>query len=285
MAPGGTDTGRGLNKLEGRLARGEGFTVVRLDGVIDEHNELASYTERIGSGEALFIDLGGVKRLNSVGVRDWVNWLRALKPKFARIVLFDCPPPVMNEVNFVKNFADGAHITTFSVPLFCARCNKEENRLLESAALKSGGRKLPSFACGQASCENTIDDDEDSYLGFLDGLPDHPDPARLLQLTAFARAAATGGAPIESADAADAGPGGAGERGMGRSEPASRSPLQIGSAGVEAMTSAAPLKSVSAPVPVPERTEASRGDWPFMAAMAAMVAVLGVLLYLILTME
>jgi anti-anti-sigma regulatory factor len=278
MAPGGTDTGRGLNKLKGRLARGEGFTVVRLDGVIDEHNELASYTERIGSGEALFIDLGGVKRLNSVGVRDWVNWLRALKPKFARIVLFDCPPPVMNEVNFVKNFADGAHITTFSVPLFCARCNKEENRLLESAPLKSNGRKLPSFACEQASCENTIDDDEDSYLAFLDGLPDHPDPGRLLQLTAFARAAASTGAPIDGAPAG-------GNGAHGRSEPATRPPLQIGSAGVEALTSAAPLKSVSAPVPVPERTEASRGDWPFMAAMAAMVAVLGVLLYLILTME
>lgn len=282
MAPGGTDTGRGLNKLKGRLARGEGFTVVRLDGVIDEHNELASYTERIGSGEALFIDLGGVKRLNSVGVRDWVNWLRALKPKFARIVLFDCPPPVMNEVNFVKNFADGAHITTFSVPLFCARCNKEESRLLESAPLKASGRKLPSFACGQAACENTIDDDEDSYLAFLDALPEHPDPGRLLQLTAFARAAATEGAPIDSSMGTM---GAAGAGGGGRSEPASRPPLQVGSPGVEALTSAAPLKSVSASVPVPERNEASRGDWPFMAAMAAMVAVLGVLLYLILTME
>lgn len=248
--------------------------MVRLDGVIDEHNELASYTERIGSGEALFIDLGGVKRLNSVGVRDWVNWLRALKPKFARIVLFDCPPPVMNEVNFVKNFADGAYITTFSVPLFCARCNKEESRLLESAPLKANGRKLPSFACGQASCENVIDDDEESYLAFLDGLPDSPDPGRLLQLTAFARTAGVSGAPIDGA------PGGGDN---GRSEPAARPPLQVGTAGVEAMTAATPLKSLSAPVP--ERTESSRGDWPFMAAMAAMVAVLGVLLYLILTME
>ncbi|HRE89967.1 MAG TPA: hypothetical protein PK095_12605 [Myxococcota bacterium] len=281
MAPGGTatsDSGRSLNKLKGRLARGEGFTVVRLDGVIDEHNELAGYTERIGAGEALFIDLGGVKRLNSVGVRDWVNWLRALKPKFARIVLFDCPPPVMNEVNFVKNFADGAHITTFSVPLFCARCNKEENRLLESAALLGNGRKLPSFACGQPSCENTIDDDEESYLAFLDSLPEHPDPARLLQLTAFARAAASSGEPIDGALLRPV-------TKISVSMPASRPPLHVGSAGVEAMTSSAPLKSVSAPVAVPERAEASRGDWPFMAAMAAMVAVLGVLLYLILTME
>ena len=92
MAPGGTDQGK---KLKGRLARGEGFTVVRLEGVIDEHNELARLTSAIGQGDTLLIDLGGIKRLNSVGVRDWVNWLRGLRAAFETIVLFDCPPPVM----------------------------------------------------------------------------------------------------------------------------------------------------------------------------------------------
>lgn len=258
MASGGTEAGKSLNKLKGRIARGEGFTVVRLDGVIDEHNELASFTDKIGSGDSLLVDLGGIKRLNSVGVRDWVNWLRALRPKFVRIVLFDCPPPVMNEVNFVKNFAEGAHITTFAVPLFCARCNKEESRLIEVAPLRAGGKKLPSFVCEKAACENTIDDDEDSYLAFLDSLPESPDPARLMQLTSLARVAAQAAPPLEG----------------GAVEPPPR-PMPVGQS----------QRPAPAPTPVVERAESGRGDWLFMAAMAAMVAVLGVLVYLILTLE
>lgn len=286
MHPGGTDSAKSLSKLRGRLARGDGFTAVRLDGVIDEHNELAEMLEPIGQGDKLLVDLGGIKRLNSVGVRDWVNWLRALRPRFKQIVLFDCPPPVMSEVNFVKNFAEGAFIATFAVPLFCPSCNKEESRILETQALRvdgQGGRvRLPGFACEKPVCANAIDDDEESYFAFLDSLPPSPDPDRLRQLTALARTAVAQGQPLEKAPPAGH-----------PHQPAPRL-VPLGAIG-HAPQGSSPTAATSATTPPASaavgdlaRAEAppgGRGDWLFIAAMVAMVAVLGTLVYLILTLE
>jgi len=279
MNSGGTEPGKNLSKLKGRIAQSDGFTVIRLDGVIDEHNELSALLDPVGSGGTLLIDLGGIKRLNSVGVRDWVNWLRALRPRWKQLVLFDCPPPVMNEVNFIKNFAEGAHITTFAVPLFCPLCNKEESRIFATAGLRVNGRvKLPNFACGKPACENAIDDDEESYFGFLESLPDAPEPARLMQLTVLARTAAATAPPIART-----------ELGAGQRASATRlQPLeQLGQRASNQQptsTSAIPSLPSDAAVPLDERVP-GRGDWLFVAAMIAMVAVLGVLIYLILTLE
>lgn len=282
---GGTGT-----KLRGRMGRGDGFVALRLDGIVDEHNGLAAWLPTVGQGDALLIDLGGVKRLNSVGVRDWVNWLRALRPKWKTIALFDCPPAVMNEVNFVKNFAEGAVITTFHVPLFCQTCGKEENRPLDALILKQSGSKLPSFRCDRSDCENALDDDEESYLSFLAGLPSEPDPARLARLTAQAREALRDGAAQAIAlDAANnASPARANalsQLGL-HAQPTIVRPLAPAQlAAAPAPASPAAQAAGAAPAPSTEKPEPVRGDWLFVGAIAAMVAVLGVLIYLLVTLE
>lgn len=286
MQVGGHETGRPALKLRARIARGDGFVALRLEGVIDEHNGLAQMGVALGAGETLLVDVGGVKRLNSVGVRDWVNWLRALRPKFREIVLFDCPAPVMNEVNFVKNFAEGAYITTFAAPLFCARCQKEESRILDTLRVKNGagGITLPSFACDRSDCENALDDDEETYFGFIPLLPVAPDPERLMRLTEQARSLlASSGAAVALTQAAldahdNASPSRSqplGGLGLGGAPRKSSDNLQstVTSANADAATEGPPA------------AREAGGDWLFITAMAAMLAVLGVLIYLILTLE
>ena len=53
--------------------------MVKLAGVIDEDNELGRLVDKIPAGTAV-IDLGEIERINSCGVRDWVNWLDELEP-------------------------------------------------------------------------------------------------------------------------------------------------------------------------------------------------------------
>jgi len=286
MQAGGQESSRPALKLRAKSARGDGFLALRLDGVIDEHNGLAQIGAALGGGDTLLVDLGGIKRLNSVGVRDWVNWLRATRTKFREIVLFDCPAPVMNEVNFVKNFAEGAYITTFAAPLFCARCQKEESRILDTLRIRngSGGIAPPSFACERSDCENALDDDEETYFGFVAQLPIAADPDRLLRMTEQARSLlASSGAPIAMApnplDPHD------------NASPSRSQPLGGLGFGSTPRKSSDNLQSPSAnPVPnaptdaAPSARDAG-GDWLFIAAMAAMLAVLGVLIYLILTLE
>jgi len=69
---------------------------VKLAGVIDEDNELSELVDKIPNGTAV-IDLGEIERINSCGVRDWVNWLSKLEGNGTRSVLVEAsdmgPPP------------------------------------------------------------------------------------------------------------------------------------------------------------------------------------------------
>ena len=67
---------------------------VKLGGVIDEDNELGDLVDKIPSGTAV-IDLGEIERINSCGVRDWVNWLSKLENVGTRSVLVECSPAIV----------------------------------------------------------------------------------------------------------------------------------------------------------------------------------------------
>lgn len=262
-------------KLRGRIGRGDGFVALRLDGIIDEHNGLEDLLPSVGEGHTLLVDLGGVKRMNSVGVRDWVNWMRALRQRWKSIVLFDCPPPVMNEVNFVKNFAEGAVITTFQAPTFCGQCKKEECKTLDALALRGDGAaqpQLPSFRCERDDCQNALDDDEESYLGFLASLPPTPDAQRLGLLTVRARDVLQNGAAPIVLD--------------GNATATRASALaQVGLAAQPDLPRPPPVPvAVGAPLAT-ATTKKAGGDWVFVGAIAAMLAVLAVLVYLLMTLE
>jgi hypothetical protein len=275
-------TTRSQIKLRGRVARGDGFTALRLDGVIDEHCGLAGMSPQLGEGRTLLIDVGAIRRLNSVGVRDWVLWMRDLRKRFPEVILYDCPPPFMTEVNFVRNFAEGAYIATFGVPLFCSRCKKEDVRILDAASLRGDPRpRLPRFACAHPDCDNALDDDEESYLGFLDTQPKVDDPARIARLVSLARVSLdASGVPVGAVGVA-----------MPR---APVRPLAIPGPG-EAPSAMAPLATpaprepLSAPQDTPEPARPTppvpRGDGLFILSVVGLLAVLAVLIYLITTLE
>ena len=65
-------------KLRAKLRSSETYSFLRLRGVIDEDNHLASLVGQL-TGDILIVDAGEVDRINSCGVRDWVNWLQAVE--------------------------------------------------------------------------------------------------------------------------------------------------------------------------------------------------------------
>ena len=65
-------------KFQAAVNQREDVSYVKLAGVIDEDNQLGELVDQIPSGTAV-IDLGEIERINSCGVRDWVNWLSRLE--------------------------------------------------------------------------------------------------------------------------------------------------------------------------------------------------------------
>lgn len=168
--------------LEATIRSGDGWTAVALSGVIDERAEMEGLVASAPS-DVLVVDTSAVIRINSVGVRTWVDWMRPLVRSGQRVVLIDASPAIMDQVNLVRNFAEGAVVHSFIAPYFCDRCDEEIEHRLDTWSLMSGtnGPAVPSFPCGKPACAKTFDDVEDDFLGFLEDQTE-PDDREALEL-------------------------------------------------------------------------------------------------------
>ena len=78
------------------------------------------------------IDLGEIERINSCGVRDWVNWLSKLEVNGTRSVLVECSPAIVAQINLVNNFTGSGVVKSFYVPYFCPECDEEKVLLVDA---------------------------------------------------------------------------------------------------------------------------------------------------------
>ena len=159
-------------KFNPTIRAGHGHTYIRIQGVIDEDNALAELTNQL-QGSVLLLDLAEVERINSCGVRDWVNWLNNLTAMGLRVVMMRCSPAIINQVNMVTNFSGDAIIHSFFAPYFNPETDEEKSVLLFTRDL-IGQRpvKAPRVTCEETGYPMEFDDCEESYFAFVGGLGD-----------------------------------------------------------------------------------------------------------------
>jgi anti-anti-sigma regulatory factor len=139
---------------------------VKLTGVIDEDNELGELVDKIPNGTAV-IDLGEVERINSCGVRDWVNWLGKLEKNGSRAVLVECSPAIVAQINLVNNFTGQGVVKSFYVPYFCPECDEEKVLLVDAGDMGPPPHEPPTCRCDECDLVMDFDDMPDSYFAFL----------------------------------------------------------------------------------------------------------------------
>jgi hypothetical protein len=152
-------------KFQSATEAKDGFSILRLSGVIDEDNELGTLAGALTGN--VVINTGEVERINSCGVRDWVNWLQRGLPG-SSILLVDCSPAIVAQINLVNNFTGDALVKSFYAPYFCPKCDLEKVLLVEATDLE-GQRPVRAPACRCDECDGPMDFDdiEDSYFAFL----------------------------------------------------------------------------------------------------------------------
>ena len=120
----------------------------RLSGNFTEESDFDAVLQAI-KAPAVTLDLGGVARINSNGVRLWVNFVKALSA--ARSVTLErCSPTFVNQLNMIANFAGQAKVASILVPMRCTDCDAEAEALARvdegpGAKTPEGG---PCAACG-----------------------------------------------------------------------------------------------------------------------------------------
>jgi anti-anti-sigma regulatory factor len=153
-------------KFQASVHHRDDLSFVKLSGVIDEDNELTELTDKIHGGTVV-IDLGEVDRINSCGVRDWVNWLGRVEGKNVDVVLAECSPAIVAQINLVNNFTASGVVKSFYVPYFCPECDEEKVLLCETGDMGPPPHEPPICRCDECDLVMDFDDMPDSYFAFL----------------------------------------------------------------------------------------------------------------------
>ena len=158
----GVDGERVPSSLTWQIEERGGVMVAALTGEVDEHADFAPLRARLhGTVE---LDRGGIRRFNSCGVREWVNFVRDLQGVSA-LTFAACSTAVVTQLNMIYNFRGPARIRSFLAPYACDACGHDEDLLVEVGA---GGRvELPTPSCGRCGEVMQFDDLPERYLSFL----------------------------------------------------------------------------------------------------------------------
>ncbi|MBK9071422.1 MAG: hypothetical protein IPL79_10530 [Myxococcales bacterium] len=159
-------------RLQSSVRTNERACYVKLAGVIDENNALAAIAVPAKPGP-IYIDCGDIERINSCGVRDWIRWVDALTASGGRLVLVDCAPPIVAQLNLVANFsgstAQANRVRSVQLPYFCGTCDEEQVVTVELRDLAANLEAAAAPACRCRTCDATMDFDDipESYFSFL----------------------------------------------------------------------------------------------------------------------
>jgi anti-anti-sigma regulatory factor len=153
--------------LSWRIEESQGNkVVVEFFGEIDENAEFADLRRQLKG--AVVFNLAEIRRINSCGVREWVNFVRELSD-VQSLTFTHCSPAIVTQLNMIYNFRGNAKIRSFYAPYVCESCNNEEDKLLdvESQFPNSDIGTVPSFHCGECDELMEFDDIPERYLSFL----------------------------------------------------------------------------------------------------------------------
>jgi anti-anti-sigma regulatory factor len=142
-------------------------TLVRLSGTLDEEKDLGDLARQIPAGR-VFVDLGEITRMNSLGLRKWIYWIQEIEGRGAQPVLVRCSRPVVLQLNQIHNFAGTRGIVaSFQLPYFCSRCQREQSMIVTPGDLNGPPWEAPDFRCENCDHLMEFDDVPEAYFDFL----------------------------------------------------------------------------------------------------------------------
>jgi serine/threonine protein kinase len=157
-------------------------SLVSVSGLVDER--FLGFGD-IGGAKIVILNVAGMTRMTSFGVRQWLKAMDALPKSITELYLLGCPTFFVDQLNMVLNFGGAGKVLTVVAPHTCPSCGVESGEtidvLAERANLAKGG--LPEKECARCGGKLEFDETPESYFAFLTkyaATSIHPAAAQLL---------------------------------------------------------------------------------------------------------
>ena len=143
---------------------------LKFTGTIDESFEGKKLGGTV-SGDTLVLDLGGVKKISSFGIREWIDFVSTAAKLVRSMILIECTPKVVDQLNMVANFSGGGRVFSFYAPFRCDYCDSEHRVLLQidrdHETIKT--MKLADRPCPTCKEGMYFDDDGATFFSYVIG--------------------------------------------------------------------------------------------------------------------
>ncbi len=136
--------------------------------LVGDINELSDFNTIPIEGSELHLDGYEVARINSVGVKKWIQFFDRLQSRNIKVFFYRVSTALMGQFNFIRNFGCGGSVVSVIVPFQCTHCGHlsleemQKDGVLEFHATP---QLLDCKKCGEKTLQ--FDDDIDSYFKFL----------------------------------------------------------------------------------------------------------------------
>jgi serine/threonine protein kinase len=141
--------------------------LVSVAGLVDEH--FAGFGNLGEAAKTVVINVSGMTRMTSFGVRQWLKGMDALPKTIQDLYLLGCPTFFVDQLNMVLNFGGAAQILTVVAPYTCPSCGVESGEIIdvlaERAALARGG--VSEKECARCGGKLEFDETPESYFSFV----------------------------------------------------------------------------------------------------------------------
>lgn len=165
MSGGAAPSGAAVSAKVTTEKKGE-LLLVSFNGRLSENFKGDSIGREL-NGTVVF-DLGGVERITSFGVREWLNMLSASQDRVKKLYFAHCSEAVVNQLSMIRKFAGNAQVVSFFTPYLCDSCGEQFERLidceLDADAVRSNSP--PESVCRRCSGKGRFDDDPETYFAF-----------------------------------------------------------------------------------------------------------------------
>ena len=122
-----------------------------------------------GAGSVIW-DLEKVTAINSVGIREWIKWVKSF-PTNIKMSVRRCPKIIVDQINMVSGFLPaGTVVQSFFVPYYSEASGGEKMVLFENGKeFGAGGLKPPAEVKDDSGELMEMDIIEAKYFKFLNG--------------------------------------------------------------------------------------------------------------------
>jgi ABC-type transporter Mla MlaB component len=164
MAKLGQDIGGGL--MANVEERG-GSTQVTLAGAV---TELANFEKLKAIRGTARVDLSGIERMNSLGVRAWCHFVRDAEAAGTALVFERCSPVIVEQIAMISNFfGTRSQVASLMAPYFCEACGTEHTQLIERSP--NAAMVVPAQnTCPKCGKPAVVDEPENMYAALSQSL-------------------------------------------------------------------------------------------------------------------